>query len=108
MPLAERKDLKAGFGGSDHSTSKKCEEIAKKHSVKVELCSAKDQSLHIVISGPEERVQEAKRQMVAELQTERDFKVTIPREQHKFLIGRAGTKLKDLQERTCTRIQVCL
>jgi rRNA processing protein Krr1/Pno1 len=32
--------------------------------------------------------------------------VSIPREQHKFLIGRAGATLKELQERTCTRIQV--
>jgi hypothetical protein len=77
VPLAERKDLKSGFGGSDNSTSRKCEEIAKKHMVKVEMCSAKDQSLHIVISGAEERVHEAKRQMVAELQTERDFKVSF-------------------------------
>jgi hypothetical protein len=72
VPLAERKDVK--FGGN-HDTNKRCEEIATRHNVKVEMCSAKDQSLHIVISGQEEKVQEAKRQIVAELQTERDFKV---------------------------------
>lgn len=105
VPVEERryKDVSNSFG---NDTNKKCEEIASSKGVKVEICCSKDQSLHIVISGPEEKVVEAKRLIVNELQTERDFKMKIPRDQHKYLIGKAGSILKELQEKTCTKIQV--
>lgn len=104
VPVEERKDKDmASFG---NETNKKCEEIAGRLGVKVELCCSKDQTLHIVISGAEEKVNEAKRAIVNELQTEREHKIKIPKDQHKFLIGKAGSILKDLQEKTCTKIQV--
>lgn len=104
VPVEERryKDV-ATFG---NETNKKCEDIATRYGVKIEVCCSKDQSLHIVITGHEERVIEAKRQIVSELQTERDHKVRVPKEQHKFLIGKSGSVLKELQEKTCTSIQV--
>jgi len=106
VPVEERKykDMANSFGGNE--TNKKCEDIANRLGVKVEICCSKDQSLHIVISGPEERVIEAKRTIINELQTERDTKIRVPKEQHKFLIGKAGAVLKELQEKSCTKIQV--
>jgi hypothetical protein len=103
VPIEERKYKDVNFG---NETNKRCEDIASKLGVKVELCCSKDQTLHIVISGLEEKVLEAKRAIVNELSTERDFKMKIPKEQHKFLIGKAGSILKELQEKTCTKIQV--
>ena len=103
VPLEERRYKDSNFG---NETNKKCEEIAKRLGVKVETCSSKDQTLHIVISGPEDKILEAKRTIVNELQTERDTKIKVPKEQHKYLIGKAGAVLKELQEKSCTKIQV--
>lgn len=102
VPFEERK-RKDDFG---NETNKKCEEIASRFGVKVEICQSKDQSLHIVISGSEDKVNDAKRSIIAELQTERDYKMKIPKDQHKFLIGKSGQILKELQEKTLTKIQV--
>lgn len=89
VPVEERKEDKFGT-----ENNRKCEEIASRVGVKVEMCCSKDQTLHIVISGTEEKVAEAKRAIVNELQTERDVKIKIPKEQHKFLIGKSGAILK--------------
>ncbi|RNA31863.1 vigilin-like isoform X1 [Brachionus plicatilis] len=104
VPYGERKHKDPKSFGFD--ANKKCEEIAGKFGVKVEMCGSKDQSLHVVISGPEEKVAEAKRVIVAELQAERDHKIKVSKDQHKFLIGKNGSILNKLQEKTCTKIQI--
>lgn len=105
VPVEERryKDVANSFG---NETNKKCVEIADRLGVKVEICCSKDSSLHIVISGPEEKVNEAKKSIMSELVRESEQKIRVPKEQHKFLIGRAGVILRELQEKTCTSIQI--
>lgn len=105
VPVGERryKDVANSFG---NETNKKCEEIANRLGVKVEICCSKDQSLHILISGHEDKVLEAKRTIVNVLQQEHNQKIRVPREQHKFLIGKSGVVLRELQEKTCTSIQI--
>lgn len=105
VPVEERryKDVANSFG---NETNKKCMEIADTYGVKVEICCSKDLSLHIVLSGPEEKVNEAKSFIVKELQTEHDHKLRVPKEQHKFLIGKAGSVLRELQDKTNTAIQI--
>ena len=85
VPLEERRYKDASFG---NETNKKCEEIARKYGVKVESYCSRDKSLHVVISGPEDKVLEAKKLIISELQTERDQKIRVPRDQHKYLIGK--------------------
>ena len=108
MPFDERKQSTGGSGTSSfgNDTNRKCEDIATRLGVKVEICCSKDQSLHIVISGPEDKVVEAKAAIVREIQTESEHKIRVPKEQHKYLIGRAGAVLKELQEKSCVKIQV--
>lgn len=77
-----------------NETRKKCEEIAATLGVKVEMCMSRDQTLHINISGNEEKVLEAKRGIINELKVEVESKMKIPKEQHKFLIGKSGAILK--------------
>ena len=86
VPVEERRYKDVNFGGNE--TNKKSEEIAKRLGVKVEICCSKDQSLHIVISGNEEKVLEAKKQIISELQQVRDQKIRVPKDQHKYLIGK--------------------
>lgn len=75
-------------------TRKKCEEIAGTMGVKVEMYVNRDQTLHINISGNEDKVLEAKRAIVNELKVEVESKMKIPKDQHKFLIGKNGAILK--------------
>jgi hypothetical protein len=104
VPVEERRYRDVQSFGNE--TNQRCENISQRYGVKVEICCSKDQSLHIVITGQEEKVLEAKRTIVSELQTEKEFKFKVPRELHKFIIGRNGNVLKDLQEKTCTTINV--
>jgi predicted RNA-binding protein Jag len=111
VPVEERRyrdvsNANQGFGSNSNETKKKCEDIATRFGVKVEMCCSKDLDLHIVISGLEEKVVEAKKAIIAELQTERDRKMKVPKEQHKFLIGKGGSVLKQIQDQTCTTIQI--
>jgi len=105
VPVEERqyRGVSNSFG---NETNKKCEEIAIRLGVKVEISCSKDQSLHVVLSGAEEKVLEAKRSIIQELQTTTSQQVKVPKEHHKFLIGTKGSVLKELQEKTCTSIQV--
>lgn len=80
-----------------NETKKKYEEIATTHGVKIEMCHNKDQTLHVVISGREDHVNEAKRAIVNELKVETESKLKIPKEHHKFLIGKSGAILKGIK-----------
>jgi predicted RNA-binding protein Jag len=112
VPFEERKTSSNSnnFGNSNEinqqQTNRKCEEIANRLGVKVEICVSKDLSLHIVISGPEDRVVEAKALIIREIQTESEQKIKVPKEQHKYLIGKNGAVLKELQEKSCVKISV--
>jgi len=102
VPVEERR----GTNGFGNDTNKKCEDIAQRLGVKVELSCSKDQSLHIVLSGVEDKVLEAKRAILKEIQTMTSQKYKVPKEHHKYLIGKQGVTLKELQEKTCTSIQI--
>lgn len=86
--------------------NRKCNEIANRVGVKVEISCSKDSSLHIIISGSDDKVIEARALIVKEIQEKYEKKIKVPKEQHKFLIGKAGSVLKELQEKFCIRIQV--
>ena len=102
IPAEERRDAHS-FG---NEANRKCNDVAERYGVKVEICCSKDHSLHIVISGIEDKVFEAKRAIVGEIQTEKEFKYKVPKDLHKFIIGRSGAVLKGLQEKTCTSITI--
>lgn len=104
VPVDERrhKDEK-GFGNDTKLTRDK---ISEKFGVKIEICCSKDQSLRIVINGTEEKVLEAKREIISELQQKKEYKHRVSKDLHKYIIGQKGSTLKQLQEKTCTSIQV--
>ncbi|XP_065187615.1 vigilin-like [Sycon ciliatum] len=72
----------------------------------VELSKSKDQSLHVVVSGKRDLVLETRRQLLAALQTQANLDMKIPRDHHKYILGKGGQKLKDLEKNTATRILI--
>uniref|UniRef100_A0A4W2I0Y7 Vigilin n=1 Tax=Bos indicus x Bos taurus TaxID=30522 RepID=A0A4W2I0Y7_BOBOX len=65
-----------------------------------------DQGLSIMVSGKLDAVMKARKDIVARLQTQASATVAIPKEHHRFVIGKNGEKLQDLELKTATKIQI--
>ncbi|KAF7203875.1 high density lipoprotein binding protein a isoform X1 [Nothobranchius furzeri] len=105
VPLEERKykDLNQ-FGEGDQA--KVCVDIMQKTGAHLELSLAKDQGLSIMVSGKLEAVMKARKEIVSRLQTQASATVAIPKEHHRFVIGKNGEKLQELELKTATKIQI--
>lgn len=134
MPLEERKykDLNQ-FGEGDQA--KVCVDIMHKTGAHLELSLAKDQGLSIMVSGKLDAVMKARKEIVSRLQTQvktvylnnctqrhalngglckmyistllqASATVGIPKEHHRFVIGKNGEKLQELELKTATKIQI--
>ncbi|XP_069769259.1 vigilin-like, partial [Narcine bancroftii] len=105
VPLEERKYKEMNqFGEGDQA--KICLDIMQKTGAHIELSLAKDQGLSIMVSGKLEAVMKARKEIVAKLQTQASATVTIPKEHHRFVIGKSGEKLQELELKTATKIQI--
>ncbi|XP_064194944.1 vigilin-like [Anguilla rostrata] len=105
VPLEERKykDINQ-FGEGDQG--KICVDIMQKTGAHLELSMAKDQGLSIMVSGKMDEVMKARKEIVSRLQTQATATVAIPKEHHRFVIGKNGEKLQELELRTATKIQI--
>lgn len=105
VPLEERKykDMNQ-FGEGDQA--KVCVDIMHKTGAHLELSMAKDQGLSIMVSGKPDAVMKARKEIVSRLQTQASATVAIPKEHHRFVIGKSGEKLQELELKTATKIQI--
>ncbi|XP_008305571.1 high density lipoprotein binding protein a [Cynoglossus semilaevis] len=105
VPLEERryKDINQ-FGEGDQA--KVCVDIMNKTGAHLELSLAKDQGLSIMVSGKLDAVMKARKEIVSRLQTQATAAVAIPKEHHRFVIGKNGEKLQELELKTATKIQI--
>ncbi|KAJ8277086.1 hypothetical protein GJAV_G00071330 [Gymnothorax javanicus] len=105
VPLEERKykDI-SQFGEGDQA--KICVDIMHKTGAHLELSMAKDQGLSIMVSGKLDAVMKARKEIVSRLQTQASATVVIPKEHHRFVIGKNGEKLQELELKTATKIQI--
>ncbi|XP_068563980.1 high density lipoprotein binding protein a [Cebidichthys violaceus] len=105
VPLEERKykDLNQ-FGEGDQA--KVCVDIMHRTGAHLELSLAKDQGLSIMVSGKLDAVMKARKEIVSRLQTQASATVAIPKEHHRFVIGKNGEKLQELELKTATKIQI--
>ena len=81
-------------------------EIMQRTNTVIEMCSSKDGTLTFLITGKEDNVNNAKRLIGAEMETQIQHEVHIPKPHHKFVLGKNGQKLKDLQIITGAKIIV--
>ncbi|KAM9832499.1 high density lipoprotein binding protein a [Neosynchiropus ocellatus] len=105
VPLEERKfkDINQ-FGEGEQA--KVCVDIMHKTGAHLELSLAKDQGLSIMVSGKLDAVMKARKEIVSRLQTQALASVVIPKEHHRFVIGKNGEKLQELELKTATKIQI--
>lgn len=107
VPLEERKfkALQKSFG-DESDQMKICKDIMLKTNVSIELSLAKDQSMTVVINGKTDDVMKARRDVVTKLQTQASIVLDIPREYHRFILGKSGKKLQEIELSTATKVSL--
>jgi len=105
IPSEERKAMNMeGFGGGE--ANKKLQTIEATSACKIEMSSSKDRSLTFLITGKQADVLRAKRMILVDFQTQANATINIPKEHHRFLLGKGGEKLQALERQTATKITI--
>merc|ERR1712180_447430 len=73
---------------------------------KIEMSSSKDRSLTFLITGKQPDVLKARRMILVDFQTQANATINIPKEHHRFLLGKGGAKLQELERNTATKITI--
>ncbi|KAJ8954741.1 hypothetical protein NQ318_011436 [Aromia moschata] len=105
VPFEERKmesSQKFGEGESNHI----CALIMKESGAHIEISHAKDQSLTFLVTGKSNEVLEARRKILTHFQTQASKQISIPKEHHRWILGKKGDRLKDLEKTTATKILI--
>jgi len=105
IPAEERREFNMdAFGGGE--ASKRLATIEAATSCKIEMSSSKDKSLTFLVTGKQADVARAKREVLVGFQTSANLSVNIPKEHHRFLLGKGGAKLQELERNTATKITI--
>jgi len=105
IPAEERREFNIeGFGGGE--ASKKLTGIEATTNCKIEMSSSKDKSLTFLVTGKQGDIIRAKSEILKGFQTSANLSVTIPKEHHRFLLGKGGAKLQELERNTATKITI--
>ena len=73
---------------------------------KIEMSSSKDQSLTFLITGKHDSVLKAKRELLNNFQQQASSVISIPKEHHRYILGKGGQKLQELEVKTATKISI--
>ena len=72
-------------GGSTEKNHNLIKSVMEKTGAKIEMSSSKDQSLTFLISGKQETVLKARRELLVQFQTRASMSVAIPKEHHRYV-----------------------
>lgn len=72
----------------------------------IEISSGKDQSLTFLVTGKQSEVLEARRKILVHFQTQASKQISIPREHHRWILGKKGERLRELEKNTATKINI--
>ncbi|XP_033222679.1 vigilin [Belonocnema kinseyi] len=105
VPVEERKfDHSDKFGEGE--SVRTCQLITKESGAHIEIASSKDQSLTFLVTGKQSQVLEARRRILTTFQTQSTKQINIPKEHHRWILGKQRQRLKDLEKVTSTKIMV--
>lgn len=106
IPVEERKFIDGEQTFGDQEQGKICQDIMTKTGVSIEMSSAKDKSLTVVITGKNDTVMIARKLLVQQLQTQARVGIHIPKEHHKYILGPKGSRLEQLELATATKVTI--
>ena len=72
-------------GGSTEKNHNLIKSVMEKTGAKIEMSSSKDQSLTFLISGKQETVLKARRELLVQFQTQASMSIAIPKEHHRYV-----------------------
>lgn len=104
VPYEERKLDSEKFGEGE--SWRTCQYIMKDTGAHIEISSGKDKSLTFLVTGKINEVIEARRKILIHFQTQASKQITIPKEHHRWILGKKGDRLKELEKVTATKINV--
>ena len=107
LTLTANERASRGLGkqfGNVSEEQQKCNQIATDTGTRIELGEAKDHSLTILITGKRPNVEEAQSRLIRELQTQSNTEVVIPKDYHGHIIGKEGSRLRQLEKDYLCRI----
>ncbi|XP_049810317.1 vigilin [Schistocerca nitens] len=105
VPYEERKfDHSDKFGEGE--SLRTCLQIMRDTGAHIEISSSKDQSLTFLVTGKQNSVLDARRRILTNFQTQATVNIAIPKEHHRFILGKNYLKLRDLEKNTATKISV--
>ncbi|CAH0720841.1 unnamed protein product, partial [Brenthis ino] len=105
VPYEERKLDNANTFGEGESL-RTCQSITKDTGAHIEISTSKDGSLTFLITGKHSAVLDARRLILTHFQQQASKQVAIPKEHHRWILGKQGQKLKELEKVTATKISV--
>uniref|UniRef100_A0A8D8Q697 Vigilin n=2 Tax=Cacopsylla melanoneura TaxID=428564 RepID=A0A8D8Q697_9HEMI len=106
IPRDERKSDQADKFGEEKESMRRCAQIMSDTGVHIEIASSQDQSLTFLVTGKQDQVLDARRKILANFQTQSSKTLSIPKEHHKNILGKAGARLQELQKVTATKITI--
>lgn len=92
--------------GEQSELTKICTDIMSKTGTDIQLTTTKDGTLNFLITGKDEATNKAHRLLVSEFQAPIIQQLSIPKEHHRFILGKGGKKLSEMEQTTGTRIQI--
>ncbi|OTF83867.1 Vigilin-like protein [Euroglyphus maynei] len=86
--------------------SRICADIKNKTQTDIQFTHSKDGTLRFLLSGKQEAIDMAQRMLANEIKAQTTHNLPIPKEHHRLIFGKAGRKLKDIEQTTQTKIQI--
>ncbi|XP_066146000.1 vigilin [Euwallacea fornicatus] len=105
VPYEERK-LDGGSKFGEGESVQTCGSIMKDTGAHIEISHGKDQSLTFLVTGKQNEVLKARVKILSHFQTQAHKSIQIPKEHHKWILGKKGERLRDLEKQTATKISV--
>ncbi|CAK1552035.1 unnamed protein product [Leptosia nina] len=105
VPYEERKLDNANTFGEGESL-RTCQAITKDTGAHIEISTSKDGSLTFLITGKHSAVLDARRLILTHFQQQASKQISIPKEHHRWILGKQGVKLKKLEKMTATKVTV--
>jgi len=103
IPMQERAFKKSDFG---RDQMKVCMDIMNRTDTQIEISTCRDGSLSLLVTGKSENVLKARREVYSRLQTKVKIDMDIPKDHHRFILGKGGARLKKLELDTATKINI--
>lgn len=84
-----------------------CSSVSQKTGTKISYSIMKDESIQVIVEGKNaESVNKACASIKAALSAQEGTEIQIAKQFHRFILGKQGTKLRQLEEQTGTRIRI--